>query len=184
MKQKIQNPKTVVWITSHVDIQGNEISDKLAAEALGNQNIDVNVSLGLNELYEDVNQHVLQVWQEQFSKTHKGSHYRSIEPLVSNKSKYADNKNRAKEVLISRLRLGKCRLNFYLQQMKKHPTGCCDTCKAPETIEHYILHCSENLICKKLKYKCDGLGIKCSLQNAFIISELTQIIFENTKRKL
>jgi len=184
LKQRIQNSITVVWIPSHVDIQGNEAADRLAKDALKNESIDLNVNLGFNEVYEDINQHVLQVWQDKWSKAQKGAHYRSIEPLVSNKSKYADRTNRAKEVLISRLRLGKCRLHSYLQEIKKHSTGCCDTCKVPETIDHYILHCSENQIYRKLQTKCESLRITCSLKNVLNISELTQIIFENTKRKL
>ena len=60
----------------------------------------MNVNLGFNEVYEDINQHVLQVWQDKWSKAQKGAHYKSIKPLVSKKSKYADRTNRAKEVLI------------------------------------------------------------------------------------
>src|SRR3989442_8618459 len=104
-----------------------------------------------------------------------GRHYRTIEPLITNKCKYAESKNRSKEVLISRLRLGKCRLNFYLHQIKNHSTGYCDMCKVPETID--ILHYSENQIFRKLQMTCDNLRLKCNLQNALSISDLTQIIF-------
>ena len=36
--------------------------------------------------------------------------------------------SRHKEVIITRLRLGKCRLNAYLHQSGKHPDGLCDIC--------------------------------------------------------
>ena len=107
LKQKISNPISVIWIPSHVDIKGNEIADKLAKTALTNQNININVKLGMNELNEDINQHILELWQAEWSKSRKGSHNRFIAPKVSNKSKFNEQKSRAKEVLISRLRLGK-----------------------------------------------------------------------------
>jgi len=184
LKKRIKNPITMVWIPSHVGIKGNETADRLAKVALRNQNIDINISPGVQEAHEDVNQHVLEIWQREWTKNNKGVHNRSIEPVVSNKCKYSDKKNRAKEVLISRLRLGKCRLNFYLHQIKKHQSGWCDTCKVPETIDHYILQCVGNQIFKKIQMKCEALRIKFTLQNALCIPELIQIIFENTKRKL
>jgi ribonuclease HI len=184
LKKNIPNPITIVWIPSHVGIKGNEIADILAKQALKSPTVDFHVNFGLIELYEEINHHVLQLWQTQWYTTQKGAHYRSIQPLVSNKIKYADRNNRAKEVLISRLRLGKCRLNFYQQQLRMHPTGLCDTCRVPETIDHYVLHCTENQIFKELQIKCDSLQIKCSLQNALSVSDLMHIVFKNTKRNL
>ena len=59
-----------------------------------------------------------------------GSHYRTIEKTVSTKIKYL-NASRQKEVVITRLRLRKCKLNAYLHQTGKHPDGLCYSCNKP-----------------------------------------------------
>jgi len=46
-----------------------------------------------------------------------------------------------RERIITRLRLGKCRLNNYLYNLKLHPSGLCDVCGSIETVEHYLLDC-------------------------------------------
>ena len=38
-----------------------------------------------------------------------------------------------------RMRLGKCSLNKYLHDIKRHPDGLCEKCPVPETIQHLLL---------------------------------------------
>ena len=59
--------------------------------------------------------------------------YRSVEKTVSTQVKYL-HPSRHTEVIIGRLRLGKCYLNAYLQQIGKHRDGLCNHCNKPETV--------------------------------------------------
>jgi len=55
-------------------------------------------------------------------------HHNCIERLFEYSCQYSDT-NRQKEVILSRLLLGRCGLNHYLHQMKRHPaTELYDTC--------------------------------------------------------
>jgi len=91
-----------------------------------------------------------------------GSMYRDIEPTVSKNIKFK-NANRQKEVLITRLRLGKCRLNKYLYDIKKHDDGQCTDCKVPETIKHVLLEFSTNGFRGQLLHLCQSSGIHLAL---------------------
>ena len=74
--------------------------------------------------------------------------------------------NRGRETIATRLRFGKCALNFYLKIIiGKHATGNCSKCNVPETIEHFILQCPNNLeLVTELTKKCveDKLGVEIS----------------------
>ena len=75
----------------------------------------------------------------------KGYDYKKMEPLVSRKLKFT-RMNRGRETIATRLRFGKCALNFYFKIISKHATGNCSKCNVvPETIEHFILQCPKNL---------------------------------------
>ena len=70
-----------------------------------------------------------------------GAAYRALEPLVSGRIKFTD-KSRKKEIKITRLRLGKCKLNKYMHEIKAHPDGLCASCQVPQSIEHILLDCT------------------------------------------
>jgi hypothetical protein len=173
----------IVWIPGHSGIKGNDKADGLAKEALGSLSVDIIVSNEAKEAFDAVDNYILQKWQMQWDKSKTGNLNRRIVPLVSSKSKFSSN-SRYKEVIISRLRLGKCRLNFYLHEIKCHPTGLCDTCKVPETIEHFILNCPGSNICIDLHEACKKLGVKMDIQSILNNEELIDIVYSNVKREL
>ena len=47
------------------------------------------------------------------------------------------------ERVITRLRLGHCFVNQWRHKLKFHPTGKCDLCQVPETVEHLLLKCPD-----------------------------------------
>lgn len=51
--------------------------------------------------------------------------------------------NRREETIVTRLRIGHNKLNSTLHIMGKHPTGFCDQCQIPETVEHVLINCSK-----------------------------------------
>lgn len=45
--------------------------------------------------------------------------------------------------MIFHLRSGHLPLNAYLHQFNHHATGKCDHCRVPETVAHFLLHCTK-----------------------------------------
>jgi len=104
--------------------------------------------------------------------------YREIEPYVSTRVKFVHN-NRKKEIALTRLKIGKCCLNSCLHEINAHPTGLCDTCHEPETVEpqsryarsiglyvveHYLLHC-KNAVTSAVCELCTKLNIPITLSS-------------------
>ena len=181
---KIKNNITVIWVPSHVGIAGNEEADKLAKAALQNIDVDIKIKRERTELFGDISNVILEKWQDLFNASSTGTQNRLVAPIVTFKSKYSDKSNRSKEVLISRLRLGKCRLNWYLFKMKRHNTGMCDVCNVKETIEHHLLYCKGNDTPQALDIESKRLGLTLSLQTALNEPNLRDIIFRHNTRHL
>ena len=145
----------IIWLPGHIGIIGNEIADSIAKSALGKQQIEEHCVLNLEDSFIIIANNITDMWQKSYTNNKTSTHYKNIEPLVSEKEKFSD-KLRKKEVTISRLRLGKAKLNGYLYTMGIHQNGWCDSCKTEETIEHFILNCKESKICTVVKGMREG----------------------------
>ena len=97
--------------------------------------IDVDVGLELSEAYSLVDRCIIHKWQISWDNESTGSHYRAIAKTVSTKLKYLHH-SRHTDVVITRLRLGKCCLNAYLHQIGKHPDGLCHSCNINQKLFH------------------------------------------------
>jgi ribonuclease HI len=144
---------TVVWIPSHVNIRGNEIADMLAKRATGQPAIEKAVKFEARETHELINSYVQKLWQNKWDKCKTGKFNRLLNSVVNQNIKYV-NTSRQKEITITRLRLGRCRLNYYLHHIGKHETGLCDKCRVPETIEHFLMHCINSPTRDKIRSMC------------------------------
>lgn len=134
---------TVVWIPAHVGITGNEAADKLAKQAtfLPQENI-IPLQVTADDCFESIRSLETSMWQHIYDKTDSGSHYKKIEPKVSRQIKMQLH-NRRSDVLISRLRLGRCLSNATLYQFNVRTDDLCDTCQVREDICH-LLTCPAN----------------------------------------
>ncbi len=149
---------TFAWIPSHVGVGGNETVDEEAKMAISKTAVELNTGLELTEIKAIIKKRINNLWQESWTNSKTGKHYKEIEPNVSKEIKYR-NKLRHKETTITRLRLGKCWLNKYLKIIKRHPDGLCATCGIEESITHFLLNCRAN---KKLT---DSLLDICKINN-------------------
>ena len=119
---KVKGRIILVWLLSHIGIEGNEKADKLASLGAGRPTVDFSVGLELREAYEQVDVYIKKLWQEQWKCDPTGRHLYSIRPLVGLKEHRLFN-SRATDVTSFRLRLGKCRLNDNLHRIGCHETG-------------------------------------------------------------
>jgi hypothetical protein len=125
----------------------------LAKRATGQPAIEKAVKFEARETHELINSYVQKLWQNKWDKCKTGKFNRSLNSVVNQNIKYV-NTSRQKERTITRLRLGRCRLNYYLHHIGKHETGLCDKCRVPETIEHFLMHCINSPTREKIRFMC------------------------------
>ena len=172
---------TFTWLPSHINIEGNEIADTLAKENRSNTTPDIIVPLELKEAYTRVDNYINEKWQARWDNGNTGRNYYNIERVVSNKTKY-NNQNRSEDTMITRMRIGKCYLNSYLHKIKRHPTGLCDTCNNPETIEHFLKQCQKNTeLTNILTNACRSMKIPFELETILSNIELINKIIKFIK---
>lgn len=174
---------TFVWIPSHVGITGNELADRLANSATLHAEIELDIGFELSEAYQAVTVYNIQQWQVQWDTDTTGRHYNQIESTVSTRVKYS-NKCRRTEVTITRLRLGKCKLNYYMHKINKHPTGLCSICNKDETVTHFLLECAASSTCRAVLLACSSLGVTPTLRNVLTDSRLHSVIISSLTRNI
>ena len=175
------------WIPSRVNLEGNEMADKLARDALNKPQPDLDVPLEFKEGYKMVDKHILDQWQQEWNVGTKARDYHKLVPIVSGKIKYSD-KNRRKETMITRIRVGHCHLNHSAFKRKKHKDGLCQHCRTPETIQHYLTECAANIdLINKLKSICRDRSVPFETSELLRIHEACDEIFQhadNNNRKI
>ena len=172
----------IMWVPSHIGIQGNEAVDKLANSGISKVTAGTEVKMELGEAMQLAEKYVKRKWQNLWTNGTTGRHYSKIEPLVNGDVKYVSS-YRVKEVKITRLRLGKCNLNAYLHEIGLHPNGLCEKCKTPETIEHHLLQC-ENAVSNAVQQACRQLKIKPTLSEILSDIRMIDIVYNSLERKI
>ena len=97
---------TLVWFPAHVGIPGNEKADALAKAATTREQIDRWIPASIKDVKRAVGHNIIQQWQTRWVSDPRTQHHKTIEKLVSTKSKFQC-ASRRKEILISKLRIGK-----------------------------------------------------------------------------
>ena len=172
---------TFVWLPSHINVEGNDIADSLAKENRSKQIPDIVVPLELKEVYSQVDTYMMNKWQIRWENGNTGREYYKIESSVSDKTKYSQDV-RSEETMITRMRLGKCYLNQYLFNLKKHASGLCDTCHQAETIEHFLKHCRKNSeLIDKLSNLCRTMEIPFEVESILSNNQLINRVINYSK---
>ncbi len=81
---------------------------------------------------------IKQIWQKEWKEGIKGRHYFSVQPSLMHTS--FTRLERRDSVVITRLRLGHCALNYGLARVGKHLDGRC-LCGELETVKHVVMDC-------------------------------------------
>ena len=175
----------IVWIPGHVGVTNNEQVNAGAIRATAQTEVEIRHQISIMDAKQIISRHIDTLWQTQWNGATKGLHYRSIEPIATRRIKLTD-MNRKREVIKTRLRLGKCCMNSYLKILNRHHDGNCNTCHVSETIEHYILECRNNIelfnsvknLCTKQKIRTDLADI---LKNPETLNIVTDFIIKSKR---
>jgi len=92
--------------------------------------------------------------------------------------------SRHQEVVITRLRLGKCQLNAYLYQIGKHRDGLCVTCKKQETVSHFLIECPNNVVCSAVHAASSKFNLNPTLDIILSDGRLHNVIISSRDRKI
>ena len=150
LAQRFNKQITIAWIPSHSNILGNDAAEQQAKLGRNKEEIDIIVCTSTHEILKKIDNQILLEWQTCYTNSKKAKWYKEVVPMVSNEIKYSS-KRRKKEIIITRLRLGRCFLNHTKQQIGRHTDGLCERCRTPETIEHYLLDCPLSNIGEHIK---------------------------------
>ena len=178
-----KNETSISWIPGHAGIEGNEKTDEIAKKALRKNFIEKTITPGDSEAYKEIEKMVESEWQQQWTSNKNGAFFRKIQPTIGRKTSYS-NKNRKKEVSITRLRFGKTRLNEYMHKIGLHQDGKCNTCKVAETVEHYVMECQEAGLQDKVKEACRRTNTPFEIQKILAHSDILDVISKHIKRPL
>jgi len=125
------------WISSHVNIPGNERADNTAKAALCLH--VTSMKLPACELIPRVYKFCLEEWQDIWNNAAANNKLHPIYPVVGT-SCHNNLTSRCEAVIINRLKIGHSRLTHsYLLSGEDQPT--CVSCDAPLTVKHILLDC-------------------------------------------
>ena len=105
--------------------------------------IDININLSKTEGKSIVWKEIHLEWQEYWEQETKGRHLYSLLNKVNSTvelSRWVGWK-RKEQVIMTRMRIGHTNLNGTLKIIGKHPTGLCQKCQQPETVQHILITC-------------------------------------------
>ncbi len=130
-----------LWVPAHVGVEGNEAVDVAAKEALGREEVDVNVTMGISEYYRIIKEEIARRWQKKWEGEKRGRFYYNIQNDVSGENITQGN-NRREQIIMTRLKLGHCGLAWGLFRIGKHHNGLCE-CGEKVTVQHVLMECSK-----------------------------------------
>jgi hypothetical protein len=130
--------------------------------------------------------YVNNMWQTRWNstKTSNSTKTRTVHKTADNNRIKYTNKSRGKQVAITRLRLGHCSLNNYLRRVGRHTTGLCETCRVPETVEHYLMSCRDSKIREIIQGMCKKEKVEVSRNNVFQSNTILDAIYKYIKRAI
>lgn len=126
------------WVPGHAGISGNESADTLAKQALNNVNIEL-ISLVPNDLINHYKINIREKWTQYWTNIDPQNKLRTIKNKTT-PWKFTSSLSRKDDVVLTRIRLGHCRMTHdYL--MKKEAQPNCIHCNTPFTMIHVFEIC-------------------------------------------
>ena len=123
------------WVPGHVGVLGNEEADYLAKSG-ASKDPTIKV-LPSSDYMPEINKTINSIWQFHWS-LESNNKMKEISDVIHPWSYTC--RERRKEVMLCRLRIGHTRFSHEFLMNKNHPPFCCD-CLVPLTVKHVILEC-------------------------------------------
>uniref|UniRef100_A0A8C2KZI6 Uncharacterized protein n=1 Tax=Cyprinus carpio TaxID=7962 RepID=A0A8C2KZI6_CYPCA len=164
-----------IWVPAHIGVQGNEEADEMARSAVNKSEVELEVMFGRVECKSIIQERTMKLWQKEWNEGYKGRHYYSVQPTVGRNLNTT--LERKESVILTRLRLGHCALNFGLARVGKHPDGRC-RCGQEETVNHVIMECSNHHTARR--HMISEL-LECGVSNISVQTILNPKDYESTK---
>ena len=155
----------LAWIPSHVGIDGNDMADELAKEALDSETTN-NIKLPYTDYKPKIKQLVTSQWQNSWSEQTENKLY-EIQPKLQPNTR--TQLKRKDSVIYTRLKIGHTSLTHkYILTQNDKPF--CVGCNTDLTIKHILTNCTEFNTERKKYYKCT------KIKDIFDIVEPTKIL--------
>ena len=137
--QIIKGKKIVFsWIPSHIGIEGNELADSLAKEALELE-IDnrIKPKLPFSDFRPKVNELALSRWKSEWNQEKENKLYK-IKPNL--KPRTSPHLSRKEDVVLTRLKIGHTKIT-HKHLFLREEAPICEACNLPLTVEHILIKC-------------------------------------------
>ena len=186
----------ICWLPSHIGLVNHDLADFCCRYPL-NANFPIPCLNLPNNILDEVKFEEFDViynivaqsknrWRSLWLENRKNQEY-ATHLGFSDHAFTPNSLSHSEEKIINRLRLFTCGLNSYLCKIGIKDSALCDTCNVPETVEHFVLHCSKHQdLHAKLKNLTNGLKISldvgCLLSNNITIKCIISYIITNKLR--
>jgi len=157
------------------------MADALAASGARKQCIDLVINLEIGDIDNHIRQHIDKLWQTAWEASDHA--YRRAQPTVNRTVKFPNN-NRALETFYFRMRSGRAHLNKFLHDKGISTSENCQSCNAPETIDHYLFHCTSNAIVPRLAQWCQQYNVNYTLASILNSEVVLYLIFRAHGRRI
>lgn len=137
---------SLMWVPSHVGINGNEIADKLAQEALFDPDESHDVARHFSETSTEKMRKIREKWQTQWNSSDKGRFCFSILPKISSEAWYKRSPlDRQKIVFWNRIISNHTRCKKSLNRFEITNSALCPCGENYQSVDHIIFECPETI---------------------------------------